>query len=196
MILREGIELYHAGYKVIENVDLSLCASGKDFGRGFYVTTDFKQACRFIKTAIGKALKNRVPGVDENTGFISIFECRTNVMNELKYHEFVFAEKQWLHCIAAHRKSGILNDELAKWKDFDVMTGKIANDATNQVLTAYINGLYGEAGSVQADETAIRLLLPNRLSDQICFRTEASLKALCFKGFKTVNLEAQDAKQI
>ena len=29
MILSDRIKLYHAGYKVVEKIDLSLCASGK-----------------------------------------------------------------------------------------------------------------------------------------------------------------------
>ena len=61
-----------------------------------------------------------------------------------------------------------------------IIAGKIAIDSTNQVLTAYINGFYGEVGSYEADETAIKFLLPNKLSDQICFRTEYSLKNLHF----------------
>lgn len=44
MILREGIEMYHASYKVLDKIDLSCCSEGKDFGKGFYLTTDFEQA--------------------------------------------------------------------------------------------------------------------------------------------------------
>ena len=29
MILTNGIKLYHASYKIVEKIDLSLCASGK-----------------------------------------------------------------------------------------------------------------------------------------------------------------------
>lgn len=36
MILREGIELYHASYKVVDKIDLSCCSEGKDFGKGFF----------------------------------------------------------------------------------------------------------------------------------------------------------------
>ena len=56
MILQDKVELYHASYVIVENIDLSLCADGKDFGKGFYVTTDYNQAYKFVKTAIKKAL--------------------------------------------------------------------------------------------------------------------------------------------
>lgn len=189
MILKAGIELYHASYTVVDKIDLSLCSSGKDFGKGFYVTTDYNQACRFMRTAIGKALKNLIPNVKENAGFVSIFEYEINDTENLNSYEFKSADKDWLHCVVAHRKSGILQDELSKWQNFDIISGKIANDSTNQVLTAYINGFYGEIGSFEADETAINFLLPENLSNQICFRTEKSLSNLHFKGFKTVKLE-------
>ena len=189
MILTDGIELYHASYKVVEKVDLSLCASGKDFGKGFYVTKDFSQACRFIRTAIGKALKNHVENVDSQTGYISVFEYKTVLPANINYFEFKSSDADWLHCVVAHRKSGILKNEIEKWQNFDTIAGKIANDSTNQVLTAYINGFYGEVGSDDADEIAIKFLLPEKLSDQICFRTEKSLQNLHFKGYKTVKLE-------
>lgn len=189
MVLTDGIELYHASYKVIEKVDLSLCASGKDFGKGFYVTTDYNQAGRFIRTAIGKALKNHVENVDPKTGYISIFEYKADKASNIKYFEFNSSDTDWLHCVVAHRKAGILKNEIEKWQDFDAIAGKIANDSTNQVLTAYINGFYGEVGSDEADETAIKFLLPENLSNQICFRSDNAIRNLHFKGYKTVKLE-------
>lgn len=60
MILREGIEIFHASYKVVDKIDLFCCSEGKDFGKGFYLTTDFEQACKFVKTSIKKALINGV----------------------------------------------------------------------------------------------------------------------------------------
>ena len=187
MILKDGIKLYHASYTVVEKIDLSLCASGKDFGKGFYIASDYNQACRFLRTAIGKALKNHIENVKADTGYISTFEYKANV--NLNCYEFESADKDWLHCVVAHRKAGMLKEELGKWQDYDIIAGKIANDSTNQVITAYINGFYGEIGSHQADETAINFLLPNKLSDQICFRTEKSLLNLCFRDYNTEHLE-------
>lgn len=91
--------------------------------------------------------------------------------------------------MVAHRKFGILDGELERWRNYDIIAGKIANDSTNQVLTAYINGFYGEVGSYEADETAIKFLLTNKLSDQICFRTEKALANLTFKDCKIEILE-------
>ncbi len=189
MILTDGIELYHASYTVVKDIDLSLCAKGKDFGKGFYLTTDYNQACKFVKTAIGKALKNGVLNVKADVGYISVFEYKHNPENNIHFLEFESADENWLHCVIAHRKLGLLKESLSTWKSYDIIAGKIANDSTNQVLTAYMNGFYGEVGSYEADKTAIKFLLPNKLSNQICFKTTKSLSCLQFKDYKTVTIE-------
>ena len=51
---------------------------------------------------------------------------------------------------------------------------------TGAVITTYLDGGYGDVGSVLADQTAIRLLEPDRLRDQFCFRTGKSLETLTF----------------
>ena len=191
MILCEGIELYHASYKIVEKIDLDKCAPGKDFGTGFYLTTSYSQACRFVKTSIAKAIKNGIKDVNPDTGYISIFKYTGSDSEKLSYFEFSGADEDWLHCVAAHRQARILKDELSKWKNYDILAGKIANDATNQVLTAYMNGFYGEVGSYEADETAIKFLLPNNLSDQLCFRTQKAVETLQFQNYKTIKIEGR-----
>ena len=67
-----------------------------------------------------------------------------------------------------------------------IMVGKIANDDTNITITAYLDGLYGEIGTERADEICISLLLPERLKNQFCFRTEKSLQTLVYEGSERV----------
>lgn len=191
MILYDGIEMYHASYKIVDKIDLSKCNPGKDFGTGFYLTTNYAQACRFVKTAIAKAIKNGVKDVISDTGYISVFKYKENSNKKLSYFEFSGANEDWLHCVAAHRKAGLLSDEIKKWEKYDILAGKIANDATNQVLTAYMNGLYGEIGSYEADEAAIKFLIPNSLSDQVCFRTKKAIDALVFQNSKIIKIEGR-----
>jgi hypothetical protein len=38
------MKLYHGSYTAIDEVDLSKCETGKDFGQGFYVTKFKEQA--------------------------------------------------------------------------------------------------------------------------------------------------------
>lgn len=55
MKLVDGMMLYHGSYTPVQTIDLAKCATGKDFGRGFYLTADKLQAKNFIKTSLLKA---------------------------------------------------------------------------------------------------------------------------------------------
>lgn len=178
MILQNDIILYHGSYTEVVKPDINMCRDGKDFGKGFYLTTNKVQAERFVKSSVGKAVKNGLLPEPTNEGYVS--EYTFKVSSKLRVYEFDNADREWLHCVAAHRKGGILPDECAKWGEYDVIVGKIANDNTNQVITAYINGLYGTVGSKEADDIAIQLLLPQKLTDQVCFRNKEALLALDF----------------
>ena len=44
MKLKEGMLLFHGSYTKVESIDLNQCLKGKDFGKGFYLTSDPNQA--------------------------------------------------------------------------------------------------------------------------------------------------------
>lgn len=70
--------------------------------------------------------------------------------------------------------------EVSLKNDLMVHIFENADTATNTTLTAYIAGAYGTMGSREADEFCIRQLLPNKLKDQYCFKTEEALECLHF----------------
>ena len=44
-----NIVVYHGSYTEVQTPDLNKCKTGKDFGRGFYITTDKNQAIKFSR---------------------------------------------------------------------------------------------------------------------------------------------------
>ncbi len=50
--LEIGMLLYHGSYAEIKDIQLSECASGKDFGKGFYLTTAYDQAKKFVRLSV------------------------------------------------------------------------------------------------------------------------------------------------
>ena len=74
MKLIEGTLLYHGSYAQIDDIDLNLCAPGKDFGRGFYLTSDLEQAQRFIPSSLRKAKAQNRASENQNYGFVTTFE--------------------------------------------------------------------------------------------------------------------------
>lgn len=172
------MQLYHGSYCIIRNPSLHQCADGKDFGKGFYLTTSRSQAERFCRTSVGKALKNGKITEPQAIGFVSVF--RFVPADNLTILEFTEANDEWLRCVGAHRKKALFKSETDQWKSYDIITGKIANDTTNRVITNYIHGDYGFPEDRRAIEFAISLLKPEKLSDQECFRTNKALACLHF----------------
>ena len=52
MKLKDGMLLYHGSYAYVEEIDLAQCVEGKDFGKGFYLTSNPNQARSFIRSSI------------------------------------------------------------------------------------------------------------------------------------------------
>lgn len=181
-----GELLYHGSYTLVEQPLLEKCALRKDFGRGFYLTTSLEQARSFSALSLRKARNGGVVGGDVTSGFVSCFRYEPDTSVPLSLHSFETADAEWLHCVVAHRKERMFSDVLAAMAGFDVISGKIANDQTNATIVAYMGGIFGTPGDAAADETCIRLLIPERLHDQYCFRTERALAALKFEGGERV----------
>ncbi len=74
----------------------------------------------------------------------------------IKAHIFDGTNTEWLHCVVGHRKVNTFPGVVEQMKQYDIIAGKIA------------------------DDLCIGRLIPERLKDQFCFRTEAGLKCLSF----------------
>ena len=176
--LEQGTILYHGSYTAVVEPDIVKCAKNKDFGQGFYLTTDKAQADTFAKISLQKAYQNFLIDSVQNFGFVSAFKY--SPIENLDIKTFETADSEWLRCIVAHRKSGKFAQTISDYKHYDIIGGKIANDNTNATIMLYMSGGYGKVGSLQAENTCISLLLPERLKDQFCFRTEKALSCLTF----------------
>jgi hypothetical protein len=172
--LDKPLLLYHASYTRIERIDLHWCRKRNDFGPGFYVTSDKAQARRFVKTAVKKT------GKDLPHGFVNTYTMSDT--GGLNIFEFSDVNRDWLHCVCAHRRFDVLADELEQWRCYDIICGRIANDATLTVINIYLAGGYGDFGSTGAMDIAISLLKPERLKDQFCFKTPQAVERLRFAG--------------
>ena len=184
MRLYDGMILYHGSYTPVEAIDLQRCSTRKDFGKGFYLTSDISQARRFISTSIQKAVRSGELNTQQTFGYVSTFVFHGNPL-ELNYFEFLEADEKWLRFVAYNRAqsqdiafismldSGIL--------DADIISGKVANDKTNPTITAYLGGVFGELTDRMAIETAVRLLRPNELKDQFCFLSQRAVQCLTYK---------------
>ena len=177
-VLYDGLLLYHGSYCEVSHPKLEKCSKHKDFGQGFYLTSSREQAESFLRTSIIKAVNRGDADIKQDYGFLSVYTVEAP--ESLGYRLFEDADTEWLHCIAAHRKKGFFPELECAMAGYDVIIGKIANDQTNMTLTAYLAGTFGPVGDETADRFCISQLIPQRLKDQYCFRTEEALRHLRF----------------
>ena len=163
------ITLYHGSFTKVDKPDLKHSKKGKDFGRGFYLTTDKAQGIRFAKLI---ARRNGLKAGVINTYKFTNFEG-------LDIFEFTTTDEDWLNCIIGNRNSKY--KKLATpWSGYSVLAGKIADDDTARTINAYMAGAFGDVNSKDAIKKAIEMFKPEKLKDQICFKTKESLKCLEF----------------
>lgn len=176
--LSDGMFLYHGSYCEVKNPDLAKCAAFKDFGKGFYLTSSKEQAVNFVNASLKKAKAQGVIAESQGHGVVSTFryQCKGNI-TELIFQD---ADADWLHCVVGNRKADTFPEVVEEMKKYDVIAGKIADDATNVTILTYLVGAYGAIGSREADNLCISGLIPERLKDQYCFRTDAGLNCLSF----------------
>lgn len=178
--LTDGLLLYHGSYTKITSIDLSYSKRSLDFGKGFYLTTSYEQARNYIPAAVKKNIRRRKLPVNFNIGDGKLSIFRFHPTSDLSIRYFETAGLDWLHFIAANRDDSLFQEFLLQFRELDIIGGKVADDSTATTLNSYITGEYGIPGSEKADNFAIEQLLPDRLTDQFCFRTEESLKSLEF----------------
>ena len=176
--------LYHGSYASVEKIDLGQCVEGKDFGKGFYLTSDPNQARSFIRSSIIKAQNSGQISLSQNFGYVSSFRF-SYPKEDISIQEFEHADKEWLWFISQNRRRKLAGELVPLINNAlfnaEIVIGKIANDTTNPVITTYLNGLYGDVKSEKAVSFAIEQLLPNQLVDQFCFLTERAISCLSFQ---------------
>ena len=182
--LRDGMLLFHGSYAPVETIDLSMCNKGKDFGKGFYLTSNLNQARLFIKSSIRKAVNTGDLPMDQDFGFVLSFRFKAP-KEGIDFYEFPTTNKEWLWFIAQNRREHLAT-QLKPGIDprrfsAEIIIGKVANDKTNTTITAYLGELYGDIESDEAINDTIKRLLPDKLEDQFCFLTEKVISCLMFQ---------------
>jgi hypothetical protein len=165
--------LFHGSNAKVSCIDLSKSVLKKDFGSGFYTTNFKKQAEKFAKL--------KAKRYSENVGYVSVFELGCYI--DFKIMQFETANLDWLNFVLFNR--GFVKENVLK-NDYDIVIGPVANDTVGLVLNQLIIGTYGNPESLSAKETAIRFLEPEKLYNQILFKTKRSIENLRFKEVYSV----------
>ena len=156
--------LYHGSNVEVSKPQILTSDRRLDFGKGFYLTSNFDQAKRWAELTV----KRRETG----KATVSVFNFDDTSVSDLKILHFSQAQKEWLEYVTMNRKKQVIPND-----DYDVVIGPVANDRTMPVISLYFAGIY------DIEET-IKRLMPQKLCDQYAFRTENAIKKLKFLEVK------------
>jgi len=162
-----AMTLYHGSNIIVERPDLRFSVRALDFGRGFYTTTEKRQAVNFAKKVRERALRTG----DNATGcFVSIYEFdEAALVSGIAVRRFATPDEEWFDFVMANRR-----EEIPGGTD-DIIIGPVANDTVYRTLIGFEAGLYSK-------RRAIQLLRARKLCDQWTFTSEKSLGLLRFAG--------------
>lgn len=156
--------LYHGSNVEVSNPQILESDRRLDFGKGFYLTSNFDQAKRWAELTV----KRRETG----KATVSVFDFDDTSVSDLKILHFSQAQKEWLEYVTMNRTNQVISHD-----DYDIVIGPVANDRTMPVISLYFAGIY------DIEET-IKRLMPQKLCDQYAFRTGKAIKKLKFLEVK------------
>ncbi|MFI3256663.1 MAG: DUF3990 domain-containing protein [Spirochaetales bacterium] len=154
--------IYHGSLVEVEKPKILPLNSQRtvDFGNGFYTTTDYNQACRWV------SIKKQD---EKTTGFVSIYDFNEELLKNDTYNVLYFPEatKEWLNFVIENRKNPSYTHS------YDIIMGPVANDRVYTTIALY------ESHFLDV-ETTIKNLKTHKLVNQILFHTEKVLKELTY----------------
>jgi len=158
------MELYHGSNQIIRHPDLLKGRKFLDFGSGFYLSDEKKQA--------ENRAKSSVLFFDEGQPIVNVFEWAKDSFVDLKILHFPTANIEWLDFVLANRQGNVSEIQ------YDVVIGPTANDKIILVVDQYMSGLFDNLENPK--EFVIQLFQPQKLATQYLFATEESLNYIHF----------------
>ena len=120
--------LYHGSNIEIDTIDLDRGRCGKDFGKGFYVSADYRQAVEFsisVTRREGKGLPT-----------VTSFEFDESSLYSLNVKQFQGYTKEWAKFVLSNRQ----NNSNKPVHPYDIVIGPIADDSVGVQIRRLTRG--------------------------------------------------------
>lgn len=154
--------VYHGTTLEIREPKIITSEVGRDFGFAFYTTDIEEQAVRW---AIRRAqVLSRKTGKNVSA-VVNVYEWSKS--EKLKELAFSGASMDWLDMVVKCRS------DVSYRHDYDVVSGKIANDNVGETVSYVMQG-------IMRKEDAVERLKFEKINNQIAFCSEKALKELKF----------------
>lgn len=124
--------LYHGTNAVFQNIDLSLSRVGKDFGLGFYLTTD--------KQVAHRQAERKFEQFGEGEAKVYKYYVDDEAIKALQVLRFEGYTLEWARFVLSNRKNRTRN----QIHDYDVVIGPIADDVVGYQIRRVEEGIISE----------------------------------------------------
>lgn len=153
------MRLYHGTNAEINAIDLGQSRIGKDFGLGFYLTSDEQVAHR--------QAERKFEQYGEGMVRVYEFELDDEMMNTLKVLVFEGYSLEWARFVLLNRK----NRTRTQMHDYDIVIGPIADDVVGYQIRRVEEGIITE-------EQFLEEIKYHTVTMQYMFATQNAVKIL------------------
>ena len=159
--------VYHGSIDEVVNPEIRQPNRSLDYGAGFYTTTSYEQAKRWVE----RKMKDKGVAV----GYVNIYELDEKLVKNMKSLFFEKPTEEWVSFVMRNRT------ERNFVHDYDVVYGPVADDSVYTQFALY-------EGGIISLPTLIHELKTYKLVDQYLFHTEKSLLAIKFVKSEIVEI--------
>lgn len=156
--------LYHGSLEVVSNPEIREPNRTLDYGKGFYLTSSYSQAEKWVRSKLKGNLSR---------GYVNVYEYDSSFESSLKVLDFPFASDEWVDFVMANRT----NKDYSH--DYDIVKGPVANDNVYAAFAVYESGLFSK-------EQLIVELKTYKLVNQTLLHTDKALPTIKFIEAKEV----------
>lgn len=162
------MKLYHGSLEIVREPRIILSSRTLDYGLGFYTTTSYEQARRWIIRKRNHSIFN---------GYINIYEFDEKLLKDIVLQALVFENptSAWVDFVMQNRMNEMYIHS------YDLVYGPVANDKVYAAFALFENGLLDKEGLIHE-------LKAYTLVDQILFHTEKALNYLNFIEAEEIHL--------
>jgi len=156
--------LYHGSLEIVNHPEIREPNRTLDYGAGFYLTSSFEQAAKWVKNKLKGSLIR---------GFVNVYAYDPTIERSLKVLDFPTPSDEWVDFVMANRMDKDYSH------DYDIVKGPVANDNVYAAFAFYESGLFSK-------EQLIVELKTYKLVNQILLHTERALQSIEFIEAKEV----------
>ena len=160
------MKLYHGSLIEVKKPAIIPPVRTLDYGSGFYTTTSFEQAEKWVKRKLDNTHK---------VGYVNIYEWDESAKAKLNYLHYSEPNEDWVDFVNDNRTIHDFSH------NYDLVFGPVANDKVYAAFALYEQGFIDK-------QSLIRELKAYKLVDQLLFHTEEALKTLTYIESKEVKL--------